>query len=168
MRGVEHTVSLFFNDVSKIPVVNQMISAHKEIYNLFGSGVYHKPHYIFKPQSYEFHNRNIGLFSGNDTRMAGYFIGMHRDLRMRKALLDTVSSTELSTMTLKSKISKVVSYIQDKKAWERIYVLLKILFPCLRTLRLADTNKSGMDKVFYYSRMTNISIIKSSTDLDNK
>ena len=34
MRGVEHTVSLFFNDVSKIPVVNQMIRAHKEIYNL--------------------------------------------------------------------------------------------------------------------------------------
>ena len=33
MRGVEHTVSLFFNDVSKIPIVNQMISAHKMIYN---------------------------------------------------------------------------------------------------------------------------------------
>ena len=48
MRGVEHTVSLFFNDVSKIPVVNQIISAHQERYNLFGSGIYHKPHSIFK------------------------------------------------------------------------------------------------------------------------
>ena len=28
MRGVEHTVSLFFNDLSKIPVLNQMITAH--------------------------------------------------------------------------------------------------------------------------------------------
>ena len=46
--GVEHTVSLFFNDVSKIRVVNKMITAHKAIYNLFGSGIYHKPHYIFK------------------------------------------------------------------------------------------------------------------------
>ena len=90
---------------------------------------------------------------------------MHRDLLMRKALLATVSSAEFSTMTLNSKLSKVVSYIQDKKAWERIHVLLKILFPCLRTIRLADSNKSGMDKVFYYSRMTKISIIKSSTDL---
>ena len=71
-------------------------------------------------------------------------------------------------MTLNSKLSKVLSYIQDKKAWERIYVLLKILSPCLRTLRLADSNKAGMDKVFYYSRMTKISIIKSSTDIDNK
>ena len=41
MRGVEHTVSLFFNDISKIPVLNEMITAHKAIYNLFGSIIYH-------------------------------------------------------------------------------------------------------------------------------
>ena len=34
MRGVEHTVSLFFNDVSKITIVNQIISAHTMIYNI--------------------------------------------------------------------------------------------------------------------------------------
>ena len=100
--------------------------------------------------------------------MAGYFIGIHRDLRMRKALLAIFSSAEFGTMALNSKLSKVVSYIQDKKSWERIYVLLKLLFPCLRILRLADSSKAGMDKVFYYSRMTKISIIKSSNDLDNK
>ena len=48
MRVVEHTFSLFFNDVSKISFVNQMITAHKAIYNLFGSEIYHKPHSIFK------------------------------------------------------------------------------------------------------------------------
>ena len=117
MRGVEHTFSLFFNDVSKTPDANQMITAHKEIYNLFGSVIYHKPHYILKSKLYEFHNRNIGLFSRNDTRMAGYFIGMHRDLRTRKALLATASSAEFGTMTLNSKLSKLVSYIQDNKAW---------------------------------------------------
>ena len=74
MHEVEHTVSLSFNDVSNIPVVNQMISAHKAIYNLFGSGMYHKPHSIFKSESYEFHNMNIRLLSGNDTRMAVHFI----------------------------------------------------------------------------------------------
>ena len=50
MHGVEHTVSLFFHYVSKIPIVNQMILTHKAIYNIFGSGIYHKPHYIFKPK----------------------------------------------------------------------------------------------------------------------
>ena len=70
-----------------------MITAHKEIYKLFGSVIYHKPHYIFKSKSYEFQNGNIGLFSGNDTKMSGYLIVMNRDLRMRKALLATVSSS---------------------------------------------------------------------------
>ena len=93
MCGVEHTVALFFNDFSKIPVTNQMITAHKAISNLFGSGIYQKPHYIFKSKSYEFHNRNIGIFSGNDTRMVGCFIGIHRYLRIRKALLATFSSS---------------------------------------------------------------------------
>ena len=92
MCGVEHAVSLFFNDVSKIPVVNQMITAHKAEQKLFGFGIYHKPHYILKSKSYEFHNINNGLFSENETSMAGYFIGMHRYLRTRKELLPTVSS----------------------------------------------------------------------------
>ena len=106
MRGVEHTVSLFFNDVSKISVVNQMITAHKAIYNLFGSVINHKPHSILKSKSHEFHNRNIGLFNGNDTRMAGYFIGTHRYFRLRKALLATFSSAEFNTMTINSKTHK--------------------------------------------------------------
>ena len=106
MRGVEHTVSIFFNDVSKIPVVNQMITDHKAVYNLFGSGIYHKPHSVFKSKIFEFHNRNIGLFNGNDTRMSGYFIGMHRDLCIRKALLATVSSAEFNTMALNSNFPK--------------------------------------------------------------
>ena len=94
MRGVEHTMSLFFNDVSKITIANQMISAHKMIYNIFGSGIHHKPHSVFKSKSQEFHNRNIGLFSGNETKMAGYFMGTNREFRMQKVLKDTISSAE--------------------------------------------------------------------------
>ena len=48
MHGVEHTLSLCFNDVSKTPALNHMITDHKAIYNLFGSHIYHKPNYIFK------------------------------------------------------------------------------------------------------------------------
>ena len=79
IRGVEDTVSLFFNDVSKIPI-DQMIYSHKMIYNIFGSCIYRKPHSIFKYKYQEFHNRKIGLFSENETRMAGYFMEMHRYL----------------------------------------------------------------------------------------
>ena len=168
MHEVEHTISLFFNDVSKIPVVNQMITAHKAIYKIFGSGIYHKPHYMFKSKSYEFHNSNIGLFSRNYTRMAGCFIGMQIYLRTRKVLLATVSYAEFATMALNSKLYKVVSYIQCNKSWERIYVVLKLLFTRLQVLCLAHSTKSGMEMVFYSSRFTKIFIIKSSYDIDNK
>ena len=36
---------------------------------------------------------------------------------LEKSLLATVSSDEFNTMSLNSKISKVVSYIQDNKSW---------------------------------------------------
>ena len=168
MRGFEHAVSLFFNDVSEIPVLNQMITDHKAIYNLFGSGIYHKPHYIFKSKSYEFHNRNIGLFNFNDTRVAGCFIVRHRDMRMRKSLLDTVSSAGFNTMSLNSKLSKVVSYIQDNKSWDRIYVTLKLISPCIWALRMAYSKKSGMEKVYHYYQMKNTSINKSSSNIENE
>ena len=113
-----------------------MVKAHNAIYNLFGSCIYNKPHSILKSKSYQFHNSNIGLFSRNDTRMAGYLIGMQRYLRMIKSLISLVSSTEFNTMSLNSKLSKVVSYIQDNKYWDRIYVLLKLIPPCIRVLRL--------------------------------
>ena len=51
-----------------------MNTDHKAIYNLFGFLVYHKPHSVFRSKLCEFHNSNIGLFSGNDNRMAGYFV----------------------------------------------------------------------------------------------
>ena len=86
MHGVEHTVLLFLKYVSKIPIVDQTISVHKMIYNIFNHGIYKNPCYILKSKSQEFHNRNIGLFSENETRMDGYFMETHRYLWMQKVL----------------------------------------------------------------------------------
>ena len=123
------------------------------IYNIFGSGIYHKPHSILKFKSQDFHKRNIGLFSGNETRMARYFMGMHRDLQMRKVLQATILSTEFLSIPTTTKFTKAVKYIHDEKSWERCYLLLKILHSCLRALRLTYSNLAGIDKVYYYSRM---------------
>ena len=128
MCGVEHTGSLFFNDVSLILIVNQMISTHRVIYYIFGSSVYHNPNSIFKSKSQEFHNKNIGIFSGNETRMAVYFMGMHRDLRMRKVLQYTISSAEFIGIPSNNKFDKSVKYIHDNKSWEKCYILLKCFF----------------------------------------
>ena len=67
--------------------MNHILQYHKAIYNIFGSGICHNPHYILKPKSNEFHHTKIGLSIGNNTRMAGYFMGMHRYLRIRNYFL---------------------------------------------------------------------------------
>ena len=113
MLGVEHTVSSFFNDISNILFLNQMISDQNMIYNSFGSGIYQKPHSIFKHKYQEFHNRNIDIFSGNETRMAGYFMCMHRDLWMRKVLQSTTSSAVVFSITINTKLFKEVRYIHN-------------------------------------------------------
>ena len=46
LRGVKHNVSLLFNDVLKIPIVNQIIRYHKEIYNLVQYIIYNNSQYI--------------------------------------------------------------------------------------------------------------------------
>ena len=57
-----------------------------------GYMIYHKPHYIFKSNDYEIINSNIALFIWNDTIIKRSFMGIHRDLRMRKVHVATISS----------------------------------------------------------------------------
>ena len=93
-----------------------MITVHKSIYNLVCSEIYHEHHYLLKSKSYEFQNRNIDLLCGNDTNIAGYFVGIHRDVRTIKARLITVYSAEFNGMVRTSKLFKVVSYVHNNKA----------------------------------------------------
>ena len=93
-------------------------------------------------------------------------MGMHRDLRIRKFPQATISSADLLSIPTTTKFTKAVKYIHDDKSWESCYVLLKILHPCLRVLRLESINLSVMDKVYYYSRMTKQCIEKTKLDID--
>ena len=88
-------------------------------------------------------------------------MGMHRDLRMQKFLQATISSTEFMSIPTNTKFTKAVRYIHDNKSWGRCYILLNILFTCLRVLRLADSNLVGMGKFYYYSIMTKQCIQKT-------
>ena len=94
--------------------------------------------------------------------MAGCLIGMHRDMCIIKALLDTVSSSSFNSMVLNSKLYKAVLYIQDNKAWEVIYFLLKLIFHFLQLIFLDDINKAGVGKgllIFHNNKDHNTEII---------
>ena len=63
--------------------------------------------------------------------MAGFFMGIHRDLHMGKVLIATISSAEFNCTNLNSKLSQVVTYINDNKYRKRCYVILKLMFLCI-------------------------------------
>ena len=91
----------------------------------------------------------IGLFSENDAKMAGYFMGMHRDLRMIKLIIVIITSAELICMTINYKPPQMVAYISDDKFCKRCYILLRIMFPCPSVICLDEGILSGIGKVYY-------------------
>jgi hypothetical protein len=103
LHGAEHVVSVFFKDLSNIQVVKHQIVRHHFIYRVFGSGAMHSPYAIFQRHARAFNNgRPIGLLRAYDTRMTGYLMAMHRDLRLKQALQATVAGRDFTSL----KISK--------------------------------------------------------------
>ena len=86
--------------------------------------------------------------------MYGYFTEVQINLRMRNFLQSTIFSAEFNSILTNKKFTKAGRYIHSNKLLERCYVLLRIIFPCMRVLLLADINHSGMDKVYYYLMKT--------------
>ena len=91
---------------------------------------------------------------------------MHRYLRIRKFIEATILYAKLISIPTNKIFDKSFRYIHDDKSWERCCVILNILFPSLRFLRLAYSNHAGMEKVYYYSRMTKQCIEKKISDID--
>lgn len=93
LHGAEHVLALFYRDVFLLPPFKRLKNFNKRLYRYFGSGSMHGPYALFSSQSRE-HNggRTIGLLRAADTRMAGHVISMLRTLRLKPALVSTVSS----------------------------------------------------------------------------
>jgi hypothetical protein len=114
LHGVEHVVSLFFKDLSNIQVVKHQIVRYCFIYRVFGSGAMHSPYALFQRHARAFNNgRPIGLLRASDKRMAGYFMAMHRELRLKQALQETVTGSNLISLKI-SKSKYPTATIRDE------------------------------------------------------
>ena len=140
------------------------------MYRVFGSGSTHKPHAYFMQHS-KMHNkgRRVNLIRASDTRFAGYFYAMHRQLRCRKALEATVYSAAWNGLKqLKLIVHRAVIDVKEDLFWKRMFILLRALFPLLKLLRLADSNKPNMDKVCYLLNKARLHLVKSKDNLMNE
>ena len=70
-------------------------------------------------------------------------------------------------LKLRSFAEKAAEDIKDRNLWKIMYRLLRVLFPALWLLRLADSNRAGTDKVYYYSQKTSAAIERSVQVLDD-
>ncbi len=163
LHGAEHVVSLFCKDVAKLTPIKVVILKYKFLYRVFGSGSMHRPYAVFIKCAKEFNKgRKIGLLRPADTRMAGYFIALHRLLRLQKPLEAAQASIEWDSYQFptKSKQQKeaIKAIVTDAVFWHEVRTIVIGMFPVLKCLRLADSNKAGMDKLYYYVRRTTESL----------
>lgn len=159
LHGAEHVVSLFCKDVAKLIPIHIVVLKYRFLYRVFGSGSMHRPYALFIKCAKEFNDgRKIGLLRPADTRMAGYFIALHRLLRLKKALQSTQASFEWANYTFatknKQQKASVAAIITDPVFWHEVETIVIAMFPVLKCLRLADSNAAGMDKLYYYTRRT--------------
>ena len=145
-----------FSDVSKISQIRQLILGYRQIYNVFGSGCRHKPYSIFMEKS---KNRNptkrpIGLIRAAGTRMGGYWYCFNRYLHLHNALKDTVMcprwEKEVTFYRKKELKQKVANIILNESYLKAVKAFVIILHLMIRCLWLANSNKPGMNKIWYY------------------
>jgi hypothetical protein len=162
-----HSVSLFFSDIcKKLWQVRLMLVNYRRLYSMFGSGSMHIPYALFCKQSMAFNGgRKVGLLRASDTRMAGHAYAQVRMLRLKDALLATITSAAYLDQKLKGVAKKVEAYLQNPDMWEACFVLQRCLFPMICVLRLGDKSAcGGMSKIVYYVHKTD-EAIKNSMEL---
>ena len=100
--------------------------------------------------------------------MAGYFIAFHRMLRLKDAMLATLTSPEFKALKLKNKkVKRAVAFLSNTEMWRAVFVLTRRLFPALRVLRLADSNTPAFDRLVYFIHRTDESLASEDDDMDN-
>ena len=135
-------MSLFFSDLAKVEQINVLIKIYKKVYSVIGSGSMHGPNSAFKREAKSYNDgKQIGLVRAADTRMAGYFMAMHRMLRLRVPLVAIVNNIQWDKWAKdggskkKCKFGIIKNAITNDDFWIAVYTVLRVVFPILRVLR---------------------------------
>ena len=169
IHGGEHVVSLVFGDICKLKVISNLIRINKLFYRFFT--LHHTPHSMLLTESKKHNNgKSIMFIRASDTRMGGHIISLARTYRLKAVLESLVTDHNFiskKAIGKKGTKEKIISLIKSKSFWNHVLVCLKSLFPLLKLLRLCDKKEPAMDRLYYYVRQADISLIGSKKDLDD-
>ncbi len=94
------------------------------------------------------------MLRGATTRMASWFYAMMRVLRQKDVLKSTVHSVMFRDLAKNDKVRGAVIDIENEVFFKALYILLRAVFPAIRALRFADSNEPMMDKIYFFSKRT--------------
>ena len=166
IHGAEHVISLFYSDVFRMREFDVLKRLNQTIYRYFGSGSMHSFYAMFSKHSRD-HNqgKSIGLIRASDTRMGGHVISMMRTLRLKLPLINTLSSASFVQGNFKID-KKLIELLKSDSTWQIMTKLVRAIFPLLIVLRLSDEQEPCMDKLYFYVRRMDSTLIKSKDILD--
>ena len=121
-----------------------------------------------------FNGRDVNLLRAAETCMAGFFYALHRMLILSpllKAIVHSVQWGGFIESRAKKKRGTILRSEKDVKSvrfWKKTYILLRAIWPQLKLLRLSDSWKPGMDKLYYLVHKERVALVKSGDMLDDR
>lgn len=174
IHGAEHVLNLFCKDVLCLSRIRHLLSKYRFIYSIFGSGMSHKAYSIFMKQSQVFNcGKKIGLIQAAHTRFGGYWYAFHRLLKLQHPLVATINTPEwvhdVTFNKKKGQKAKVEVLLHSESFWKEVRIMVELLFYVIKLLRFSDSNKPGMDKLYYYASLTTeyLDTRRHLLDIDN-
>ena len=145
VHAAEHVVALVFSDIAKIPAVQILIRAQQRLYRHFTA--VHIASSMLEKKSKSFNSgRALGPDRAAGSRMASYFYGFHKDLRLKASYRASV--TDPAYIDAKPKNGSLITrVVNDEFRWKQVYLLLRMVWPLLKLLRLADSHTPSMSLV---------------------
>ena len=111
--------------------------------------------------------RRVGLLRGASTRMASWFYAMMRIIRHSNVLLATIHTTKFRELSKNDRVRGAVFDVENPLFFKALFVLLRAVFPAIRALRYSDSNTPMMDKIYFLSKRTVLSLTRSIDALND-
>ena len=161
-----HVISLEIKDISQIPEVARVIANTQKIINRF-RGRTRWPRNRLREVVLRNQGKNMGLYRAKDTRFAGKVKEMARVLRLKLDLQEVVGSADYAKQKFKddaaSGTDDVKAIVQDELGyWAELLDALRILTPLVVLLRMMDSDKPVMGKVYDKMFMVGARLEKST------
>ena len=167
IHGGEHVVSLVCGDICKLQVISHLIKINKLFYRFFT--LHHSAYSMLLAESKKHNNgKPIMFIRASDTRMGGHIISLARTFRLKSTLESLITDPIFKSKNIGKKgiKTKIIQLIKSKSFWNHVLVCLKSLFPLLKLLRLCEKKEPAMDRLYYFVRKADSSLIKSKGDMN--